>query len=513
MTAPIAGLQAHANHSPERVAVAFEPVRDALAPATCSYGELDARSRALAGHLRSAGLKLGETVALLCENRIEFLESCWAAQRAGLLYVPIPTGLTEAEARFLIEDSAARVLISTDRQADLATAIAPDGPGNLLVGGRLDGFGDYEAAISSAAPLVDQREGAPLLYSSGTSGRPKGIQPSLPQVPWDSDDALAARFRTTYSMEPGDVFLSPAPLYHSAPLLYCMAAHRVGATVVLLDRFDARGALEVIERWRVTHSQWVPTMFQRLLDLPLADRDRFDLSSHRVAIHGAAPCPVEMKQRLIDWWGPIVWEYYSASERVGVTSISPMEWLAKPGSVGRGIVGTPHICDENGDELPSGEIGTVWFSGGPDFSYRNAPDQTAATRNSRGWRTVHDLGWLDDDDYLFLADRRSDLIITGGINVYPREVEIALLAHSDVGDVAVVGVPDERFGSSVIAIVEPAPGRTVDIASLAAHCSEHLATYKHPKRIVIVDRLPRTDTGKLRRRDLIAQFESTQLTT
>lgn len=509
MSEQVAGLEAHARRTPDRVAVAFEPVRDrALAPHVRTYAELDRRSRALAGHLRTIGLERGDTVAMLCENRAEFLEMCWAAQRAGLFYVPIATGLTQRESGFIVGDSDARVLISTHRHIEVARNIAPDGPGNLMIDGARRGFADYEEALEHATPLDDQSEGAPLLYSSGTSGRPKGVQPALPDSDWDGDDNLSARLRSLYGMEEGDVYLSPAPLYHSAPLLYCMASHRVGATVVVLDRFEALGALEAIERHRVTHSQWVPTMFQRLLELPEKDRQGFDLSSHRVAIHGAAPCPVDLKHQLMEWWGPIVWEYYSATERIGVTTISPTDWLAKPGSVGRGMVGEPHICDDYGNELAAGEVGTIWFEGGPPLSYRNAAEQTAAATDSRGWRTVHDLGWLDEDGYLFLADRRSDLIITGGVNVYPREIELALLEHPGVADVAVVGVPDERFGRSVAAIVERAADHDVDAEELAAHCATNLAAVKRPRRIEIVDRLPRTDTGKLRRPELIAHLES-----
>lgn len=506
--AEVIGLEAHAAATPQRVAIAFAPIRDGALPAAqLTFGELDARSRALAGYLRSSGLERGDTVALLCENRPEFLEICWAAHRAGLSYVPIATGLTVPEVRFIVEDSGARGLITTERLLGTASLSAPVDGVNLLIDGSAGGFEAYEDAIDAATPLVEQSEGAPLLYSSGTSGRPKGVEPAPSDSPWGSDESLARRLRETYGMASGDVYLSPAPLYHSAPLLYCLASHRNGATVVLVDRFDALGCLELIDRHRVTHSQWVPTMFQRMLELPAEHRDRFDLSSHRVAIHGAAPCPRDLKQRLMDWWGPIVWEYYSATERVGVTSISPAEWLERPGSVGRGIVGTPHVCDEDGTELPAGEVGTIWFSDGPTFTYRNAPEQTAGTTDARGWRTVRDLGWLDDDGFLYLADRRSDLIITGGVNVYPREVESVLLDHPDVADAAVFGLPDERFGRTVAALVASAPGHSLDLDDLQAHCAEHLAAVKRPRRLEVVDQIPRTETGKLRRRELGAHFE------
>lgn len=498
------GISAHAEESPDRLAVVLEPVRDGvLAQQRRTFRELDDRSRRLGGYLHDVGLRRGDTVAVLMENRAEFFETCWAAHRAGLFYVPIATSLTSGEAGFIIEDSGARLLVASHRLLDLAAEVAPPGSDNLLVDGVAGRFQNYEEVLARAPMLVEQSEGAALMYSSGTSGRPKGVETALPDLPWGAPDNLTLRMRQWYGIGPGDVYLSPGPLYHSAPLLYSLAAQRLGATVIQLDRFDAEGALAAIERWGVTHSQWVPSMFHRLLELAPEVRGRYDLSTHRVAIHAAAPCPVEMKRRMFDWWGPIIWEYYAASERVGATIISPEEWLAKPGSVGRPMVGTPHICDDEGNELPPGEVGTIWFGGGPTFQYRNDPDKTSGARDARGWQTVFDMGRLDDDGYLYLADRRSDLIITGGVNVYPREIELALIEHPAVGDAVVVGIPDDRFGQAVVALVEPHRGRRPEVDALRGHLSDRLAPFKRPRHIVVVDQLPRTESGKLRRQEIV----------
>jgi long-chain acyl-CoA synthetase len=496
------GISAYAEESPDRLAVVLEPVRDGVLPQQRrTFRELDERSRRLGGYLCDVGLRRGDTVAVLMENRAEFFEACWAAHRAGLFYVPIATSLTAGEARFIVEDSGAKVLVASHRLLDLAGEIASPGSNHLLVDGSTSQFRNYEEVLASAPLLEEQSDGAALMYSSGTSGRPKGVETALPEAPWGTPDNLTLRMRQWYGIGPGDVYLSPGPLYHSAPLLYSLAAQRLGATVVQLDRFDAEGALAAIERWGVTHSQWVPSMFHRLLELPAEVRDRYDLSTHRAAIHAAAPCPVELKQRMFDWWGPIIWEYYSASERVGATIISPQEWLAKPGSVGKPMVGTPHICDDDGNELPPGEVGTIWFEGGPTFEYRNDPDKTRGARDARGWQTVFDMGSLDEDGYLYLADRRSDLIITGGVNVYPREIELALLDHPSIGDAAVVGVPDDRFGQAIVAMIEPQRGHRADVEALHDHLRDRLAPFKRPRHILVLDELPRTESGKLRRHE------------
>jgi fatty-acyl-CoA synthase len=304
-------------------------------------------------------------------------------------------------------------------------------------------------------------------------------------------------------MEDGDVYLSPAPLYHAAPLAWCMGSHRLGCTAVVMERFDALAALELIERYRVTHAQFVPTMFVRMLKLPETDRRRFDLSSLEAVVHAAAPCPVEAKRQMIEWWGPIISEYYSSTEGVGATFITAEEWLAHPGSVGKPMFGTPHILDDAGIELPPGEPGTIWFEGITRFEYHDDPAKTASMRNEQGWGTVGDIGHLDDEGYLYLTDRRSFMVISGGVNIYPQEVENLLVLHPEVMDVAVFGVPNPDLGEEVKAVVQPMDWERAgpELAEqLIAYCREHLATFKCPRSIDFEPQLPRLDTGKLYKR-------------
>jgi long-chain acyl-CoA synthetase len=375
-----------------------------------------------------------------------------------------------------------------------------------MINGQASGYASYEDALAdvSDADVGGVRPGAALLYSSGTTGRPKGVE--VPPPAPGEVDALTRRLRDVYGMRPGDVYLSPAPLYHSAPLLYSMCVHRLGGTVVVMESFDATEALALIEEHRVTHSQWVPTMFQRMLDLPAPVRDQYDLSSHRVAIHGAAPCPPQVKEGMLDWWGDIVYEYYAATERHGVAAISPQEWRAKPGSVGRAVQGTAHILDEQGRPLPPYETGTIYFTGGAPFRYHNDPDKTAGTRVGEA-ATVGDLGYIDEDGYLFIVDRRTDLVVSGGVNIYPREIELVLLEHEAVQDAAVFGVPNRDFGQEVKAVVEVGDDATEDLVDeLIDHCRDHLASLKCPRSIDIVATLPRTPTGKLQKHKLREQY-------
>lgn len=305
-------------------------------------------------------------------------------------------------------------------------------------------------------------------------------------------------------MRPGDTFLSPAPLYHAAPLGWSMGALRQGATVIVMERFDAAHALELIELHRVTHSQWVPTMFVRMLKLDSEIRHRFDLSTHRVAVHAAAPCPVEAKRALIEWWGPILFEFYSSTEGVGATSIFSDDWLRKPGSVGKPLLGVPEILDDDGRPLGHGEVGTVWFSGGREFAYHGDAEKTDRAHDSQGRATVGDVGWIDEDGYLYLSDRRSHLIISGGVNIYPQEIENVLVMNPDVIDVAVAGVPDPDLGERVVAFVQPRRSNGCDELAdqLREDCAQVLARFKIPREFRFVDQLPRTPTGKLRKHEL-----------
>jgi fatty-acyl-CoA synthase len=472
---------------------------------TVTFGALEARANQGAQLMRAAGIGIGDHIAILMENRREFLEICFAADRAGVYYTTISTHLAPAEIAYILDDCGARMLITSPAHA----ALVPDRPGLpvYVAGGAAQGAQDWAQATSAlpATPIPDERQGLDMLYSSGTTGRPKGIKWPLPDTPPGGRTMLLDLLTSLFGYGPGTRYLSPAPLYHAAPLRHSMVTIRMGGTACIMQKFDAARALEMIERHRITHSQWVPTMFIRLLKLPEAERARFDLSSMEMAVHAAAPCPVEVKLRMLDWWGDIIHEYYSGTENNGFTAIGPDEWRAHPGSVGRARLGVVHICDETGAELPAGREGEVYFENGHRFAYHNDPDKTAACTNARGWTTLGDIGRLDDEGYLYLTDRKSFVIISGGVNIYPQETEDALLSHPAVLDAAVIGVPHEEFGEEVKAVVQLLPGRTGSDAlaqELIAHCRARLSAVKCPRSVDFHDRLPRSATGKLYKRKL-----------
>jgi acyl-CoA synthetase (AMP-forming)/AMP-acid ligase II len=479
-----------------------------------TYAALEAGSRRLAHYLRAAGLRHGDHLAILLENHPRFLEVCWAAQRAGLYYTPVNWHLSAAEAAYVVNDCGARVLVTSVAQREIAAALAGTTPRverRLALDGALAGHERYEDVLARlpADPPADEREGAPMLYSSGTTGHPKGVVPPRVDAPFGTPPMVAALNQRLYGFDAASVYLSPAPLYHSAPLNFCMMVHRLGGTAVVMERFDARDALALIERHRVTHSQWVPTMLVRLLRLPPEERTRFDLSSQRVAIHAAAPCPLPVKEAMIAWWGPILWEYYSATERPGITCLPPEDWPAHKGSVGRAVLGQVHIVGEDGRELRPGEVGAVYFAGGPRFEYHGDAALTAASRSREGWTTVGDIGWVDAEGYLYLTDRQGFTIISGGVNIYPQEVESVLAAHPQVLDVAVFGIPNAEFGEEVKAVVQPVDMRLAGAAlagELIAHCRERLAHYKCPRTVDFEAALPRLPTGKLAKRALRARY-------
>ncbi|WP_054815009.1 acyl-CoA synthetase [Nocardia arizonensis] len=475
---------------------------------TVTYRELDERSRAIADSWAANGLRAGDHIAILMGNRPEFLETCWAAQRSGLYYTPVNWHLTKEEASYVTDDCGARVLVAGDEIGDLAAQVLADCPRvetAMMAGSPRTGFLDHSSIAARNEPdsVHEEREGYYFFYSSGTTGRPKGIEPTHSFPPFGKGLRLDHMLPSAYGVGADSVYLCPAPLYHAAPLGWSLGFQRHGGTVVVMESFDPVECLRAIERYGVTHAQFVPTMFVRMLKLPARQRDGFDLSSLKVIVHAGAPCPTSVKREMIDWLGPKLIEYYAGSEGGGMTMITAKEWLAKPGSVGKATYGTIHVLDDDGVELPAGEVGTVYFSGAEGFSYHNDAAKTAASRNSAGWHTIGDLGHLDADGYLYLSDRRNDLIISGGVNIYPQEVEGAIIMHPAVADVAVVGIDDPEMGQSVHAVVEPAPGVVTDSAlveELTDFCRGRLARFKTPRSMTFVDALPRTPAGKLLRR-------------
>ena len=479
-----------------------------------SFEQLEDRSRRLAHLLRTNGLHEGDVIAILMENNREFLEVAWAAQRSGLYYTPINSHLRPAEVQYVLDDSGAAALITSTSMADLVGQLDVSRiPTRLCVRGGLAGFLSYDDIIADASlmALDDEREGREMLYSSGTTGRPKGVRKPVPGTAFGDPSAEPVRVAqgvAALGAAPGAVYLSPAPLYHAAPLVYSMSMHRVGATVVVMESFDPGACLALIERYRVTHAQLVPTMFVRMLRLPPRERDRYDLSSLVFAVHAGAPCPIEVKRQMLDWWGPIIYEYYSGTEGLGSTFITPQEWLAHPGSVGRPSQEC-HIVGADGEELPAGESGLVYFAGGMEFEYHNDPEKTASVINHHGWRTLGDIGYLDDDGYLYLTDRQAHVIISGGVNIYPQEAENVLAGHRAVADVAVIGVPDAEMGEAVRAVVQlvdPAAQSPELAEELISYCRTSLATYKCPRSVDFVAELPRDDNGKLYKRLLREQY-------
>ncbi|MBL6457951.1 AMP-binding protein [Belnapia sp. T6] len=477
-----------------------------------SYGALQARARRAAHWLIHRGLQAGDGIAVLLDNRPEFLELAEAARLAGLYFTPLSIHLRPHEVAYVLNDSGAKLLVVSPELEGLAAALVAEGAlgdrPRYALGAGLAGYESYEAALAAEdaeAPLPERPLGREFLYSSGTTGLPKGIR--RPMLPHEQRDAPMwdMTWKTLYGFDESVTYLSPAPLYHAAPFGYVGRTLLEGGTAVILRKFDAAQCLAVIESHRITHSQWVPTMFVRLLALPEEVKHRHDLSSHRVAIHAAAPCPVPVKRAMIEWWGPILYEYYAGSEGIGTTVIDSETWLHKPRSVGRPVNGvTIHITGEDGQELPPGETGVICFEGGPRFAYHNAPDKTAACYDERGWATLGDLGWLDEDGFLFLSDRRADLILSGGVNIYPAEIEAVLAQHPAVGEVAVVGVPHAEMGEQVHAVI--VPRAEVAPAELDAWCRDRLSGVKRPRSYEFAEELPRSEAGKLLRRILKERY-------
>jgi len=479
-----------------------------------SYRELDQSSNRLAALLRSQGLSIGDHLAILMENCATYFEVAWAAQRTGLYYTALNSHLRSAEVQYILDDCGATALVTSPAMADVVAGLDLSRVSvRLSVGGAVAGFDTYETAVAAFAgsPLDHESEGREMLYSSGTTGRPKGVRKELPDTPMGDPSAAPVQIAlglVRRGAGPDSVYLSPAPLYHSAPLVYCMSMLRLGATVVVMEHFDARQCLELIERHRVTHAQFVPTMFVRMLHLPDSVREGYDISSLRSVVHAAAPCPVAVKRQMLEWWGPIIDEYYAGTEDIGSTWITASEWLAHPGSVGRPL-SPAHVMGPDGEELGPGQEGVVYFEGGRPFEYHNDASATASMVNAQGWRTLGDIGMLDEDGYLYLTDRQAHMIISGGVNIYPQEAENVLAGHPSVADVAVIGVPDPEMGEAVKAVIElvdPSSAGPEVEAELIAACRERLAAYKCPRSVDFVTDLPRDPNGKLYKRLLKERY-------
>ncbi|MEO9624770.1 MAG: acyl-CoA synthetase [Qipengyuania citrea] len=482
---------------------------------TVTFAEMDAYANRFAQLLRARGLKRGDHFAVLMENNVHYLQVVWGSQRAGTMMVPISTRLTAPEICYILKDAGAKFLLTSTRYAEAIEGIrdeCADLP-LLIVDG--EGEEDYEAALAAqpAEPIADQAPGQYMLYSSGTTGRPKGVKPAPPE----DDDILATNplmgLAVMGAGMPADgsmVYLSPAPLYHAAPIGWCTTAQRLGGTVVVMEKFDPEHALETIEKYKVTDSQWVPTHFVRMLKLDPEVRTRYDLSSHQRALHAAAPCPVPIKREMIEWWGPIINEYYAGSEGVGMTLIKAVDWLTHPGSVGKAIHGTLHVCNAEGEEVPAGQDGLLYFENDLIPTYHNDPEKTREAMHPKGWMTLGDIGHVDEDGFLYLTDRKSHMIISGGVNIYPQEIENLLVTHDKVMDAAVIGAPCPDFGEKVVAVVQPIDmaeaGEALE-AELRDFLAPSLSKIKMPKLFDFRAQLPREANGKLYKRELRDEYK------
>ncbi len=477
-----------------------------------SYRELDDRSNQFAHFMWDLGLRRGDHISIFMENNLRYFEVVWAAFRSGLYLTTVNRYLTDEEAAYIIDNSESKVVVASNYLSEVAISLPGECPNVtswLMVDGVVDGYESYEASIADypAENLAEEPAGTFMLYSSGTTGRPKGIiRPLEDKLISEASELLGGLHSLLWQFDDKTVYLSPAPLYHSAPLGFSIATQVLGGTAIMMPRFSELEALKAIQDYKVTHSQWVPTMFSRMLKLEESERIQFDLSSHKVAIHAAAPCPRQVKQKMFDWWGPILYEYYGGTELNGFTHVTPEAWIERPGTVGQSLLGVIHICDEDGIELPNGEAGLVYFEL-PEMPFAYLKD-SAKTKDAQhpehaNWSALGDVGYVDDDGFLYLTDRATFMIISGGVNIYPQEIEDALVMHPKVADVAVIGVPNEEMGEEVKAVVQLVGGADADESlqeELMAYAREHIAHFKCPRSVDFEEKLPRLPTGKLYKR-------------
>jgi len=505
---------AHAVGHPHKLAVVMGRSGESL-----TYAELDAASNRVAHLLRANGLAVGDHVAVLLTNGLPWFEIVWGCLRAGIYVTPINWHLVAHEAGYIVADSGATALFADAALAPTVTALGRSLDGvrhRFAVGGDLAGFRSYaeSTAEQPATPIDDEREGTWMFYSSGTTGRPKGIKPALPALGVGDPQPFGMLLQFLYGFTPTTMYLSPAPLYHAGPAGWTTQTHRLGGTVVVMEDFDPEHFLRLIEVHGITHTHVVPTHLIRMLKLPPHLRAAHELSTLTHMVHAAAPCPVEAKHAALEWLGPIVHEFYSGSEGVGFCTISPEEWLVRPGSVGKSLHGVLHILGDDGQEVAPGTEGEVWFESPHRFEYHGDPHKTAGAWNDRGWSTLGDIGYVDDAGYLYLTDRRANMIISGGVNIYPRQIEDALAMHPAVVDVAVIGTPHADLGEQVTAFVQRADDVLPEMAladTLLAHCRERLSGFTCPREIRFVASLPRMPNGKLLKRHLTPGFATVAL--
>jgi long-chain acyl-CoA synthetase len=506
----------HAIKTPDKAAIIIAETGE-----TMTYAQLDAASNRAAHLFRNHGLGHDDVVAFMLENCLEYYGLTWGAQRSGLRFVCISSRLTQDETDYILQNSGAKMLIVSASLSHAAQQLETPIE-RFATGGSIAGYTDWDTAVAAmpSTPITDERAGIDMLYSSGTTGRPKGIRIPLPEDPAIAQSNVLVMLGMGLMRFTADsIYLSPAPLYHAAPLRWSMTIHKIGGTVVLMKKFDAEAALAAIEKYNVTSSQWVPTHFVRILKLPPETRAKYSHATLNSAIHAAAPCPAPIKRAMIDYWGPVLEEYYAGSEGNGLTYIGSEEWIRRAdkesvGSVGKSANGIVRICAEDNETLlPPRNEGTVFFENETTFEYHQDSDKTASSRNSKGWTTLGDVGWLDEDGYLYLTDRKSFMIISGGVNIYPQEIENHLITHPHVADVAVIGGPHDEMGEEVIAVVQLTNMADASDAlrdDLIAYARQKLSDVKLPRRIDFVAELPRHDTGKLYKRLLRDQYWATK---
>ncbi|MFT6291700.1 MAG: acyl-CoA synthetase (AMP-forming)/AMP-acid ligase II [Ilumatobacter sp.] len=486
---------------------------------TQTYVELDAAANRLSHLLRAAGLNPGDHIAICMENHDRYLEVIWGCHYAGLVYTATSSRLQSAELDYIINDCGARAYITSKYKADQAAEVLLSTPIvelRLMLDGVIDGYESYETAVDAQSPDPldeDRIAGMDMLYSSGTTGMPKGITRAFPNESLETwNNGVTMLCQMLFAVDDTKTYLSPAPFYHAAPLRFCMSMHALGVSLVAMENFDAERYLQLVEEYSITHSQVVPTMFVRMLKLDEAARSKYDVSSLEYVIHAAAPCPIPTKKSMMEWFGPVIHEYYAGSEGNGFVYASPEAWLEHEGTVGVAITGVLRICDDDGEEVPTGQPGTVFFEGGAEFEYHNDPEKTKGSRHPKGWSTLGDVGYLDEDGFLYLTDRKAYMIISGGVNIYPQEAENVLVTHDKVIDVAVFGVPNDDFGEEVKAVVQPRvmPANDEEAQALAGEliqfCKSQISDVKCPRSVDFREELPRHPTGKLYKRLLKDEY-------